>query len=202
MKSTILTVVWCTLSFAAIGCAAEGGERAPVDESPAAEDVQAEEGEEPSADLTAVQTGSFTVIKNVATGMCLQPEGGSLGFVRLVQRPCVAAGDPSADAQGWLTQPAGGSNIVTFLNQRSGLCAYLNGEARDGTDIIQGECNGTSNTKWKVQTPKGVTTIMSRLRNKDTGYCAEIFNGLPIDGLNAEVYRCFGTPQQEWVIGF
>jgi hypothetical protein len=201
MKSNILMVLWCALSFASTGCAAEGGERAPADESPAADDVQGTEGEEPSADLASVRSGIFHPIKNAGSGMCLQPQGGSTGVATLVQRPCLADGDPESDQQGWLFQSLGGSN-VTIVNQRSGLCAYLNGEARDGTDIIQAECNGTTNTRWKVQTTSGVTTIMSRLRNRDTGFCAEMFNGLPIDGSVAKVFRCFGTPQQAWVVGF
>jgi hypothetical protein len=200
MKTNTQTVVWCALSVALLGCVTEGGELAADDEAPAVDDDRATEHEALSTDLT-VQSGIFRPIKNVGSGMCLQPQDGATGVAPIVQRPCLPDSDPNSALQGWLFQRFSG-NDYSILNQHSGLCLYLNGEARDGTELIQVECNGTTNTRWKLSTTRGITPLMSRLRNTDTGFCAEMFNGQPIDGLAAKVFRCFGTPAQAWVVGF
>src|SRR4051794_14543200 len=61
---------------------------------------------------------AFHPIKNTGTGMCLQPQGGSMADAApIVQMPCNRANA----AQGWLEQRVGTHHYM-FLNQVSGLC--------------------------------------------------------------------------------
>lgn len=129
-----------------------------VDRAPGARDV--------------ASLGSFHVIQNVANGKCLQPAGGSIAEgTTIVQGEC---GDRTAPILLWDLVPVG--NDFQFRNIASGLCLYNDAPLplRDFARPINVQHCGDSNTLWQLQRRVGITTIMSKVQFRATGFCIDV----------------------------
>jgi hypothetical protein len=138
----------------------------------------------------APAANAFTEIKNVDTGLCVQPQIN--GESDLLQAAC-----NGSQAQHWIFVPNG--NGGHFVNQAVGLCIYMNGPVATGSPVIQTGCTTVTNEDWKNTPPPAITTIMSRASHRDTNLClAPSSAGV---GALLRIFTCNGTNAQLWVIG-
>ena len=134
--------------------------------------------------------GEFHHIRNVGTGLCLQPLAGSTGDVPLVTSTC----DVTLPEQNWIFVPRAHGLII--LNQKTGKCVYNNAPLplrNASMPIIQATC-GDSNTLWKPSVTEGIATLMSLVQFRDTGFCLSGDNPL-------ELWSCDAGTLQAWVVG-
>ncbi|MDJ0375867.1 RICIN domain-containing protein, partial [Streptomyces sp. H10-C2] len=83
-------------------------------------------------------------IPNAATGLCLEPEQGSMDQgAAIVAATC----DINYAGQRWAFVSLGGTRFQ-FRNQLNGLCLDARGGAANGTPIQQWTCNSISNEIW------------------------------------------------------
>jgi hypothetical protein len=144
--------------------------------------------------------GSFHVIKNVGSGKCLQPAGGSIAEgTPIIQADC---GNFTADFMNWQIVQFG--KDIQFRNIASGTCLYNDAvlPLRDGSRPINLQHCGDSNTLWRVKKNVGITDIMSRVQSRDTGFCIDI-PGATNDDFPVQNYHCDGPDNlaQQYVIG-
>lgn len=134
---------------------------------------------------------------NAHTGMCLEPQNGSLlQGAAIVQQPCKASG-----AQDWIYIPHGSAGFQ-FENALTGLCLDARGGAANHTPLQQWTCGGISNEKWQISVPaKGAAgaPVVSEVAGSH-GYCLDIPGGQRIAGLAMQIYICNGTVSQSWLL--
>jgi hypothetical protein len=146
----------------------------------------------------AAFAGVFNPIKNVGTGLCLQPQGGGGGEVVIVQERCV----PNSLTQNWQWRQVNGS-VYQMINQLSGLCVYMNGPVAARSPLIQAGCTTVSNEKWKPSgTPPDVVSIQSYAGNRNTNLCVEAENASTAAGARTWIQTCNGSLAQRWIVGF
>jgi hypothetical protein len=136
-------------------------------------------------------------IKNFVTGKCLQPLGLSVS-APVVQEPCNGSA-----VQGWtFVQLA--TNHYRFRNQLSGLCLFsFIDPAASGNPMGLNTCRDVSNEEFNTgRTLPDIPPLEARTGFKDTGFCVDVPDGQPTDGLQMELRRCNGTLQQRWIVGF
>jgi hypothetical protein len=141
--------------------------------------------------IPASAAGGFSVIRNVQTNLCVQAQ--TDGESSLVQTIC----NTDNPAQRWVFVPNSNGNHI--LNQRSGLCVYMNGPVASGSPVIQTGCTTVTNEDWKASTPPAITTIMSRASHRDTNLCLAPESSAI--GALLRIFRCDSSDAQRWVIG-
>ncbi|MDX8048952.1 RICIN domain-containing protein [Lentzea sp. BCCO 10_0798] len=142
--------------------------------------------------------GVFKPIKNVGSGMCLQPEAGSTFDAWIVQMPCV----PGSAIQNWHFDKIS-DDRYQIINEVSGRCFYMNGPVLAGSGIAQVAClPRVSNHVWKTTPrPPSIAEIRS-MAGGDRNLCLNVPGGQPITGLIVRTWPCANVPAQRWVIGF
>lgn len=130
-------------------------------------------------------------IRNAATNLCVQPLADAESS--LVQVTC----NENIVAQRWIFVPNSNGNHI--VNQKSGLCVYMNGPVSSGSPVIQSDCTTVTNEDWKVTPPPAVTIIMSRASRRDTNLCLTPESPNP-DAL-LRIFTCNCSRAQLWVIG-
>jgi len=199
MAKIALLMIGCAGIAATPGCFADSS-AADVDQTQVAEaEVAASPGITPDA------IGQFHLIRLANTQLCLQPKGGSTGDVEVELRPC----NPLAGAQNWLFVQKSSSEWE-IVNQQSGKCLYNAAPLPlydGGRPITHEGCNifGTSrpasNALWKPSSVTGLSTFMSRIQHRDTGFCFDVPGGNPFDGATMWMWHCNHTPAQAWIVG-
>ena len=144
-----------------------------------------------TADAAPAFANAFAPIRNVETGLCIQPRFNTES--ELVQVGC----DQNNLAQRWIFVPNRNGNHI--VNQLAGLCVYMNGPVSSGSPVIQTGCTDVTNEDWKNAAPPAVTTIMSRASRRDTNLCLAPESLAP--GALLRIFQCNSSNVQKWVIG-
>ncbi len=142
--------------------------------------------------------GVFKPIKNIWTGMCLQPEGGSTFDAWIVQVPCA----PGSTIQNWHFEKISGSTYQ-IINQASGRCFYMNGPVSRGSGIAQVAClPRVSNHVWKTVPVPSTDAEIESMAGGDHNLCLDVPGGQSISGLIMQTWTCNNSPAQRFIIGF
>jgi hypothetical protein len=137
----------------------------------------------------APAANAFTTIRNVDTNMCVQAQADA-------ESPLMQTACSDSQSQRWIFVPNSNGNLI--VNQRTGLCVYMDGPVVSGSPIIQTGCNGVTNEDWKATLPPSVTRIMSRTGHRDTNLCLA-----PQDsGVFAllRLFPCNGDLAELWIL--
>lgn len=198
-----LLMIGCT-GIATTGCITD----APAEDGDQTE-VAAADLTTPPGGPTANTIGAAHVIRLTNTNLCLQPANGSLGDVVVELRTCRPANpnDPASRAQHWLLSQKT-SVEWQFVNLASGKCLYngvdtpFNGArpiTHEGCNIF-GTSSPASNGLWRISALRGNSQLQSRVGHRDTGFCLDVPDGRPFEGVQLQNFRCNGTPAQIFVI--
>jgi hypothetical protein len=176
-----------------VGCAVDSS--AVDDSEQSSATAQAEIATAPDG-VTPNTFGSGHVIRLANTNLCLQPQGGSTGFVPTELVTCSF----STPVQNWIQKPvSGGTELV---NAVSHLCLWAFGDvATTGTGIgvIGCDADGTttpaSNALWSLSTSAGIATLQSRLGHRLTGFCLDHQPG------GQQLSVCDSRVSEKWGVG-
>ena len=123
---------------------------------------------------TAAASGAFHQIKNVGTGLCVEPQFDGFG-APIVQVRC-ADGD-SDHFQDWQNVTPPRTNLIRLQNQGSGLCMFVLDDPGNGTPVLLDECaveggDRVSNAEWFSFTrPPDAVSLRSRANFRDHNLC-------------------------------
>lgn len=82
---------------------------------------------------------------------------------------------------------------VQFINRRSGQCLDISqGNAANGTNVMQWPCNGGANQRWSYDETSGLIRSM-----QDPHYCLDN-SGTYADGANIMIWSCNGNSNQRF----
>jgi Ricin-type beta-trefoil lectin domain-like len=129
------------------------------------------------------------------TDMCLQPINESTEEgAAIVQEPC-----NYSPAQQWFSM---GGPVFRYRNGLSNMCLDARGGAENGTPVQQWTCDSITNENWEPgQTDPGghppIPPMYSRVSGTHS-YCLDIPDAQPTIGLAMQIFRCNGTPAQQW----
>jgi hypothetical protein len=148
--------------------------------------------------------GEFRLIRIANTQLCVQPLGGSTGDVPIELTPCIS----TAGAQNWLFVQKSSSEWQ-IVNQQSGKCRYVDtgSPTFNGAPVIHSGCNifGTnvpvSNAAWRPSILTSLSTLMSRIGHRNSGFCLDVPGGNAFAGARPQMWQCNGTPAQAWIVG-
>ncbi|MFD0148375.1 RICIN domain-containing protein [Streptomyces sp. NPDC055721] len=126
--------------------------------------------------------------RNYSAGLCLDTDGSGWGNIA-VQRGC----NPNRLSQRWAFIPVGGG-YYKFVNDHNLCLGTQGGSTAKGAMVIQWECNGNDDQKWK---PENVDSVSFKFRNK-SGLCLGIWGGNTAPGAQAIMWDCNGNGDQRW----
>jgi hypothetical protein len=149
--------------------------------------------------------GAFHLIRVANTQLCLQPQGGTAGDALLELSPC----NPSAGAQNWVFVRR---SLVSWqiVNQQSGKCLYNGAPVPlydGGQPITHESCNifgsdsPASNSLWRPSSLTNLASLMSRIQDRNSGFCLDVPGGNAYPGAPVQMWHCNGTPAQAFVVG-
>jgi Ricin-type beta-trefoil lectin domain len=148
--------------------------------------------------LMGVQPASATQsvynIKNLATGMCLQPGLVAGVGVQLIEEPCLST---KPDEQLWTETPGSGGTHV-FVNKKTFACMDAHGPFAAGTPVDTWFCGNISNQRWTLS-----TSVPTPVATKITigGQCLDLAFGVPQAGTPVQISTCIaGHRAQAWFV--
>ena len=135
---------------------------------------------------------AFHPIKNVGTGKCLQPQGGSPAVRTLI----VPESCNGSAAQGWLEQRVG-NHHYWFINQGTGSCLDVDDGIGNGAPVRLGICRAISDQEFNTDVDlPGVSVVLeSRLDFRDNDVCVTSEDVARLRACNPL------SPAQHWTIG-
>lgn len=141
----------------------------------------------------ALSAGANVVIRNVNSGLALQPTGASTANgATIVQQPY-----NSTTAQIWTTSDNGSAS--QFRNLHSQMNIGINGASTSpGATAIQATPSAATNQYWY---PKFYSTGIYTLVNVKSGLCLGINGASKSAGAAAMQFACDGKVNQQWRIG-
>jgi len=147
-----------------------------------------------SASPAMAQPDGSGIIYNAYTRQCLQPADLSEG-APIIQWPC-----NGSFAQQWYALSPGG-NVVNYQNCSSAMWLDARGTAKNGTPVQLWSYARISNQNWQPGKAgkDGIPPLISRVSGTSS-YCLDVPGGEATPGLAMQIYRCNGSPSQEWLI--
>jgi hypothetical protein len=130
-------------------------------------------------------------LKNLGTGLCLSPAGGSTGLnVTVVQYTC-----DQDQSRLWELGLSGGA--YTFINVKSNLClSPAGGGTALNTPIVQYTCDGDPARVWTV-------FKAYQIRNSNSGgLCLTVAGGSTVRNTVAVQYTCDRDPARLWNLSY
>nr|WP_211234780.1 ricin-type beta-trefoil lectin domain protein [Glycomyces arizonensis] len=97
---------------------------------------------------------------------------------------------------GWGDDTGGGALFSAIVNRHSGKCMDVSGgSTADGAEIIQYDCHGGSNQRWRLESVGGG---YYRVVSQASGKCLDIDRASTADGAKAILWPCNGGANQQW----
>ncbi|MEU7573262.1 ricin-type beta-trefoil lectin domain protein [Micromonospora sp. NPDC049240] len=136
----------------------------------------------PTVSPTTPPPGGTSIVRNAASGRCLDVNGGSQanGAAAIIW-DCHGQSN-----QSWT------STAAQELRVFGGKCLDVNGAGTaNGSSVIIWDCNGQSNQKWRLNADGTVTGVGS-------GRCLDLVGAGTTNGTRTEIRDCTGAASQRW----